>query len=548
MQIAAGKPVFHGVATGVIRAFRRRTSPARRESALTVQEELARFEGARAQAIAQLESIRDAAVSQVGEENAAIFEVQAMMLEDEDYLEAVRRAIREGVSAEWAVSRAGEDFAAALAALEDPGLRARAADVKDMSGRVAGILAGVHQEEPWAEPCILMADDLSPSETVGLDRDKLLGFVTRHGSVNSHTAILARTMGIPALVGVELDPGWDGHRALLDGWEGRLYVDPDPAVLAAGEARSLEDARQAARLQELKGLPDVTRDGTQARVCANIGGLEDLEAALASGAQGIGLFRSEFLFLGRNACPTEDAQFAVYKRAAQAMGGKRVVIRTLDIGADKRADWLALEPEDYPALGLRAIRLCLARPQLFRAQLRAILRASAFGQVAVMFPMVISVEEVRQARALLSDCRRELEREGAALGPLEVGIMIETPAAALTADVLAREVDFFSIGTNDLTQYTLALDRQDRRLEPLFDPRHPAVLTLIRMTAEAGRRHGVRVAVCGELAADPAMAGTLLGMGVEELSVPPAAVLPLRQQIRSLDLGEALNPRSGREN
>ena len=548
MQIAAGKPVFHGVATGVIRAFRRRTSPARRESALTVQEELARFEGARAQAIAQLESIRDAAVSQVGEENAAIFEVQAMMLEDEDYLEAVRRAIREGVSAEWAVSRAGEDFAAALAALEDPGLRARAADVEDMSGRVAGILAGVHQEEPWAEPCILMADDLSPSETVGLDRDKLLGFVTRHGSVNSHTAILARTMGIPALVGVELDPDWDGHRALLDGWEGRLYVDPDPAVLAAGEARSLEDARQAARLQELKGLPDVTRDGTQARVCANIGGLEDLEAALASGAQGIGLFRSEFLFLGRNACPTEDAQFAVYKRAVQAMGGKRVVIRTLDIGADKRADWLALEPEENPALGLRAIRLCLARPQLFRAQLRAILRASAFGQVAVMFPMVISVEEVRQARALLSDCRRELEGEGAALGPLEVGIMIETPAAALTADALAREVDFFSIGTNDLTQYTLALDRQDRRLEPLFDPRHPAVLTLIRMTAEAGRRHGVRVAVCGELAADPAMAGTFLGMGVEELSVPPAAVLPLRQQIRSLDLGEGPNPRSGREN
>ena len=536
MKTVSGTSVLKKIAIGPLRWYGREAAPAGERSSLTAGAELARFEQARRGAQEQLREVHQRALSEAGED-AAIFEIHRMMLDDEDFLRTVRELIQaQGSTAEYAARMAGERFAAVFAAMDDPYMQARAADVRDAAGRVVSVLTGGEKKLPWDGPFLLMADDLPPSETMDLDRSRLLGFVTRRGSVNSHTAILARALGIPALVGAEVDPDWDGRPAVLDGWGQRLYVDPTPELCAVMEARRRAGAEQDARLQALRGKPSVTLDGTAVPVCANIGSVSEAEAALQNGAQGIGLFRSEFLYLNRPDLPTEEEQFAVYRRTAEIMAGRRVVIRTLDIGADKQAACLPLEREENPALGLRAIRLCLSRREVFKTQLRAILRASAWGNVAVMFPMIISVEEVRQARALLDACRAELTAQGYAVGPLEVGIMVETPAAVLIADALAQEVDFFSLGTNDLTQYALAVDRQNPRLAPFYDPRHPAVLEMIRMTAQAARRRGIWVGICGELGADLDLTETLLRMGVDELSVSPAAVLPLCEKIRGLDL------------
>ena len=537
VKAATGKSIWDGIAIGRLRWFQKREVQAQSISGLTPEEELERFEQARARAQAQLRSLHESAVGEVGEDNAAIFEIHQMMLEDEDFLDAVRSVIRtQRGTAEHAVQVTGENFAAAFAAMEDAYMQARAADVRDVAHRLQAVLAGAEEKPDWDEPFILMADDLSPSETVQLDKRKLRGFVTRGGSTNSHTAILARTMGIPALVGVDFDESWDGQLAILDGCNHCVYVDPAPELLAAMEAKRRADLEQEALLQGLKKKPNVTLDGTEIQVYANIGGVGDVGLVLQNDAQGIGLFRSEFLYLDGDDYPTEEEQFAVYKRVVETMAGKKVIIRTLDVGADKQADYFGLDHEENPALGYRAIRICLTRRDVFKTQLRAILRASAFGTVSIMFPMIISVREVRDAKEILEECRAELKAQGVPMGEVEIGVMIETPASVMIADELAQEVQFFSLGTNDLTQYTLAIDRQNPKLDAFYNPHHPAILRMIRHTIEAGHRHGCWVGICGELGADPALTETFLRMGIDELSVSPAAILPLRKRIRELDL------------
>ena len=537
VKAATGKSILNGIAIGRLRWFHKREIQAPVRSALTPEEELSRFEQARSKAREQLRRLHDSAVGEVGEDNAAIFEIHQMMLEDEDFLDAVKSVIRtQGGSAEHAVQVTGENFTAAFAAMDNTYMQARAVDVQDITHRLLIVLTGGDEEPDWDGPYILLADDLTPSETVQLDKGKLLGFVTRKGSANSHTAILARTMGIPALIGVEVDRNWDGHMAVLDGYNQCLYVDPAADLLSTMEAKRRSDAEQASLLQGLKKKPNVTLDGTEIKVYANIGNAAEVGLALQNDAQGIGLFRSEFLYLNSTDYPTEEEQFAVYRRVVETMAGKKVVVRTLDIGADKQADYFGLDKEENPALGYRAIRICLTRKGLFKTQLRAILRASAYGTVSIMFPMIISVREVRDAKELLEACRQELLSQGYTVGRVEVGIMVETPAAVLIADELAREVDFFSLGTNDLAQYTLAIDRQNPKLDPFYDPHHPALLRMVRMTVEAGHRHGCWVGICGELGADMALTESFLRRGVDELSVSPSAILPLRRRIRSLDL------------
>ncbi len=540
MQVATGKSILNGIAIGPLRVYRKAEVRTSQVSGLTPAQEWARFEAACGRAREQLAALYEKALDEVGEDNAAIFEIHRMMLEDEDLLEAVKGIIdTQGTTAEYAAAATGENFSAAFAAMDDEYMRARAADVKDVSRRVVNILAGLEEESPQDSlPVILVADDLTPSETVQLDKTRLLGFITRQGSANSHTAILARTMNIPALIGVDFDESWDGRTAILDGYSHCVYIDPAQELLAAMEARRRDDLKQEALLQSLKKKPNVTLDGREIKVYANIGSAGDVGLVLQNDAQGIGLFRSEFIYLDAGDYPSEEQQFAVYRRVVETMAGKKVIIRTLDIGADKQAAYFGLEGEENPALGYRAIRICLTRKEIFKTQLRAILRASAYGAAAVMFPMIISVREVRDARELLEECRAELLAEGAAPGELEVGIMIETPAAVMLADELAEEVDFFSLGTNDLTQYTLAIDRQNPRLDHLYDPHHPAVLRMIRHTVEAGHRHGCWVGICGELAADQQLTEAFLRMGLDELSVSPSAVLPLRKLIRSLDLSK----------
>ena len=544
MNVATGTSIFKGIAIGRLRICRKETAEASPTSTLTPQAEFARFQTAQKAAQEQLGQLYEKALGEVGEDNAAIFEIHQMMLEDEDYVDAVKGILdSQGATAEYAVTATGENFAAAFAAMEDPYMQARSADVKDISRRVVNILTGTGAGAVQGdEPAILMADDLTPSETVQMDKSKLLGFITRGGSANSHTAILARTMGIPALVGVDFDESWDGQLAILDGCNHCVYVDPAPELLAAMEAKRRADLEQEALLQGLKKKPNVTLDGTEIQVYANIGGVGDVGLVLQNDAQGIGLFRSEFLYLDGDDYPTEEEQFAAYKRVVETMAGKKVIIRTLDVGADKQADYFGLDHEENPALGYRAIRICLTHREVFKTQLRAILRASAFGSVSVMFPMIISVQEVRDAKEILEECRAELRAQGVPMGQVEVGIMIETPAAVMIADELAQEVQFFSLGTNDLTQYTLAIDRQNPKLDLFYDPRHPAILRMIRMTVEAGHRHGCWVGICGELGADPALTEAFLRMGVDELSVPPAAVLPLRKRIRALDLRKPASP------
>lgn len=544
MQSATGKSILGGIAIGPLCIYQREESVFSAISSLTPEEELARFEGARLKAMEQLGGLYEKALDEAGEESAAIFEIHRMMLEDGDYLDAVKGVIEgQNATAERAVTIAGENFAAVFEAIEDPYMQARSADIRDISRQVVNILLDSGDGEMLkGQPAILAADDLTPSETVQLDKSRLLGIITRYGSSSSHTAILARAMNIPALIGVDFDSSWDGKTAVLDGYSGCVYIDPAPGLLSEMEQRHQEDLKRESLLQDLKGKPNITLDGREIKVCANIGSAGDVNLALQNDAQGIGLFRSEFLYLDAEDSPTEEQQFSHYKQVVEAMDGKRVVIRTLDIGADKQAPCFHLEKEENPALGYRAIRISLTQKEIFKQQLRAILRASAFGTVSVMFPMIISVQEVREAREVLEECREELEDQGIAVGQVEVGIMVETPAAVMIADELAEEVDFFSLGTNDLTQYTLAIDRQNPRLDRFCDPHHPAVLRMIRQAVEAGHRHNCWVGLCGELGADQALTETFLRMGLDELSVSPRAVLPLRKLIRGLDLREENNP------
>ena len=540
MQVATGKSILNGIAIGPLRVYKKAAVQTSQASSLTPEEEWARFEAAREKAQEQLAGLYEKALDEVGEDNAAIFEIHQMMLDDDDYLEAVKGILdTQGATAEYAAETTGENFSAAFAAMDDEYMRARATDVKDISHRVVNILTGAGDAAMQDDqPAILVADDLTPSETVQLDKSKLLGFITRHGSSNSHTAILARTMNIPALIGVDFDDSWNGRTAVLDGYNHCVYIDPAQELLTAMEEKRRNDLKQEALLQNLKKKPNVTLDGKEIKVYANIGNAGDVGLVLQNDAQGIGLFRSEFIYLEPEDFPSEDQQFAIYKRVVETMAGKKVIIRTLDIGADKQAAYFGLDKEENPALGYRAIRICLTRKEIFKTQLRAILRASAFGTVSIMFPMIISVREVRDAKDLLEECKAELKERGVAFGTVEVGIMVETPAAVMLADELAEEVEFFSLGTNDLSQYTLAIDRQNPKLDNFYDSHHPAVLRMIRHTIEAGHRHGCWVGICGELGADQTLTETFLRMGIDELSVSPSSILPLRKIIRSLDLSK----------
>ena len=538
MVKCSGKSVLKGIAAGKLYLYRKKEFVLTQEKVGDPEAEIERFEEARQKACSQLDVLYEKAVKEAGEEQAMIFDVHRIMLDDGDYLDAIREEIRStGVNAAYAVNVTGERFAQMFASMDDDYMKARSADVLDISRRVAGILAGAGEEGIVSdEPVILLADDLAPSETVQIDKSRILALVTREGSTNSHTAILARSMNIPALVqtDVELKEEYHGKPAVVDGFEGALYIEPQEDLLA-GLLRKKEEADRArAELEMLKGLDNVTSDGRRIDVYANIGSVEDVDRALEADAGGIGLFRSEFIYLGRNDFPSEEEQFEIYREVLSRMGGKKVVIRTLDIGADKQADYFELPKEENPAMGYRAIRICLTRQEIFRTQLRAIWRASVYGTAAVMFPMIISVKEIRKIREIVEDVKRELAAEGIPFGNVETGIMVETPAAAVISDELAKEVEFFSIGTNDLTQYTLAIDRQNQRLESFYDAHHEAVLRLIGMTVKNAHAAGIWCGICGELGADTSLTETFLNMGVDELSVSPSSVLGVRKAVRDL--------------
>lgn len=534
MEKYTGKSILNGVAIGRIVFYRKGEQQVKRVKVEDVETEILRYEEANARAVEQLNELYEKALKEVGEMNASVFEVHAMMLEDDDYRESVENMIRsQQVNAEFAVAATGDNFSRMFEEMEDDYFKARAVDVKDISERLVGILSGREtQEAILGEPAILVADDLAPSETVQMDKDKLLAFVTQHGSSNSHTAILARTMNIPALIGVEIQEAWDGRLAIVDGHTGTLYIDPNEDTLRRMQARREEDERQEMLLRQLKGKGDITLDGRKIKLYANIGSVKDVAGVLANDAAGIGLFRSEFLYLESEDYPGEEEQFQAYKTVAENMAGRKVIVRTLDIGADKQVDYFQMDHEENPAMGYRAIRICLDRTEIFRTQLRALLRASAYGNIAIMYPMIISVAEVRQIKKIVASVKAELDEKGIPYGEVEQGIMIETPAAVMISDLLAEEVDFFSIGTNDLTQYTLAIDRQNAKLDPIYDAHHPAVLRMIQMTIDNGHQHGCWVGICGELGADTSLTRTFLEMGIDELSVSPSCVLPIRKMIR----------------
>ena len=540
MQTYQGKSVFGGIAIGRISVFGREEQVVRRTKIEDADAELVRYAGAKAQAFTELGQLYEKALKEVGEANAAIFEVHQMMLEDDDYNESVENIIRSSmVNAEYAVASTGDNFSEMFASMDDEYMKARAADVKDISERVIRILQGQSDAAGMTdEPAIIVAKDLAPSETVQMDKDKVLSFVTVLGSLNSHTAILARTMGIPALVGagIPVDETVDGKLGIVDGTSGVVYVDPDEQTLEEMRTKQAQELEKKRLLQELKGKENVTLDGRSIMLYANIGNSKDLATVLQNDAGGIGLFRSEFLYLERDTFPTEEEQFKIYKTVAETMAGKRGIIRTLDIGADKQCDYFEMEQEENPAMGCRAIRICLKRPEIFKTQLRALYRASAFGRIAIMFPMIISVNEVRRIKEIITEVKRELDALGVEYGAPELGIMIETPAAVMMSDELAKEVDFFSIGTNDLTQYTLAIDRQNESLDEFYDPHHPAVLRMIRMVVENAHKSGIWAGICGELGADKTLTRTFLEMGVDELSVSPASILPIRSIVRNTDL------------
>ena len=535
-----GKSVFGGIAIGNLSLYRKNDNAVKRVKVEDPEVEINRFEEAKETAKAQLGQLYDKAMKEVGEANAAVFEVHQMMLDDLDYIESVQNMIRsQGINAEFAVATTGDNFSEMFAAMDDDYMKARAADVKDISNRVVAVLQGGDQDGFKSdEPVIIIAEDLAPSETVQLDKSKVLSFVTRGGSTNSHTAILARTMNIPALIGVDFDDAIDGKFAIVDGFAGKLIVEPEEDVLAVYRQKQEEEREKLRLLQELKGKENVTLDGTKVNLYANIGGVKDVMDVLKNDAGGIGLFRSEFLYLESNDYPSEEAQFKAYRTVAENMAGKKVIIRTLDIGADKQVDYFQMEKEENPALGYRAIRICLDRVDVFKTQLRAIYRASYYGNISVMYPMIISVDEVRRIKEIVEEVKKELDEQGAPYGEVETGIMIETPAAVFMSEELAKEVDFFSIGTNDLTQYTLACDRQNAKLDGINDPHHPAVLRAIEMTIKNGHKGGAWVGICGELGADTTLTETFLRMGVDELSVSPSRILAVRDKIRSIDLSK----------
>ena len=534
METYHGKSIFNGIAIGKICKYEKEQQQVKRIRISDPEAEINRFDHAREEAGAQLQSLYDKALTQVGESGAMIFEIHRMMLDDDDYLDSVYHIIRsQQVNAEFAVASTGDNFSQLFASMDDEYMQGRAADVKDISDRLIRILMGQTDKHDIMEPVIIMAEDLAPSETVQMDKDNLLAFVTTLGSSNSHTAILARTMGIPALVGIPVRDEWNGKTAIVDGHSGTLIIEPDDALLAGMQAKKEEELRQKQLLAELKGKETITKSGKKINLYANIGNVSDVGAALANDAGGIGLFRSEFLYLEAQDYPTEEEQFQAYKTVAENMAGKKVIIRTLDIGADKQVDYFGLDKEENPALGYRAIRICLTRPEIFKTQLRALYRASAYGQIAIMFPMIISVKEVKQIKVIIEEVKEELrEAQIPFREDVELGIMIETPAAVMMSRELAKEVDFFSVGTNDLTQYTLAIDRQNQKLDAFYDPHHPAVLAMIRMAAENAHAEGKWIGICGELGADLELTEEFLSMGLDELSVSPAMVLPLRKKIR----------------
>lgn len=538
----SGKSVYGGIAIGKIHVMAKNEQRIVRHTVENTESELKRFEEARSEAMNQLVALYDKAMTEVGEANAAIFEIHQMMLEDEDYLDSIKNIIADqSVNAEYAVGVTGDSFAEMFSSMDDAYMKERAADVKDISERIIRILSGEAAADITAgEPVIILADDLAPSETVQLDKELVLSFVTVHGSTNSHTAILARTMNIPALIGtdIELSPELEGKRAIVDGYNGVIYVEPDEETLSEMESRRHSQLEKQKMLGELRGKENITKDGKSVLVYANIGNVKDLAYVLQNDAGGIGLFRSEFVYLESDTYPTEEEQFQSYRKAAVAMAGKRVVIRTLDIGADKQADYFELDKEDNPAMGLRAIRICLTRPEIFKTQLRAIYRASKFGRLAVMYPMITSVEEVRRIKEISAEVKAELTAEGIPYNDIEEGIMIETPAAVMISDLLAKEVDFFSIGTNDLSQYTMAIDRQNPKLDEFFNPHHEAVLRMIELVCKNAHAENIWVGICGELGADTELTERFIRAGVDELSVSPSLVLPLRAKIRSLDLSK----------
>ena len=540
MEQIFGKGVSKGVAAGPISFYRRASGVIPRHEVSDTAAELERFRAARETAKEQLAKLYDKALAEAGEDAAMLFEAHQMMLDDLDFVESIEGMIEnDRVNAEAAVSDTGAQFAEMFAAMDDSYMQARAADIRDISARVIGILTGEGESGIVSDvPCIVAADDLAPSETVQMDKALILGFITAGGSANSHTAILARTMGIPAIIsaGDALQPEMEGKYAIIDGQTGEAVIEPDDAERERLLKKQAKEKALKELLDQLKGKPNVTKDGRNVMVYCNIGSPADIDAVLQNDGGGIGLFRSEFLYLQGSDYPTEDEQFKAYKTVAERMGGRRVIIRTLDIGADKQADYFPLDKEENPAMGLRAIRICLTRPEVFRTQLRALYRASAYGKIAIMFPMITSVWEVQEIKRICRNIRAELAEEGVPMADkVELGIMIETPAAVMMSAELAREVDFFSVGTNDLTQYTLAVDRQGVGLDRFFDAHHPAVLRMLRMAAENAHKAGIWIGICGELGADAELIETFLSMGIDELSVSPSAVLPLRSAIRSID-------------
>ena len=542
MKVYHGKSVFGGIAIGKTAVYQKSEQQVKRVKTEDSDGEGARYQAAREASIEQLGELYDKACREVGEANAAIFEIHQMMLEDDDYNESVENIIRtQQVNAEYAVATTGDNFSQMFAAMDDDYMRGRAADVRDISERVLNNLSGAGKTGvTMDEPVIILADDLAPSETVQLDKDKVLSFVTVHGSTNSHTAILARTMAIPALIGTDipLDETTDGVLAVVDGSDGTIYVDPDEETMALMQEKKRADEEKKALLQQLKGKENKTIDGKKIMLYANIGNIKDLAAVIQNDAGGIGLFRSEFLYLEKEDYPTEEEQFKVYKTAVETMAGKNVIIRTLDIGADKQCAYFNMEHEENPALGYRAIRICLTQTDVFKTQLRALFRASAYGKLSIMYPMITSLWEVRKIKEIVEEVKAELDEQGIAYGEPKQGIMIETPAAVMVSGELAKEVDFFSIGTNDLTQYTLAVDRQNPKLDRFFDPHHPAILTMIRMVVENAHKAGIWAGICGELGADTSLTKEFLAMGVDELSVSAGSILPIRKIILETDLSQ----------
>ena len=542
MQKYTGKSVFAGIAIGRIVLYEKGQQLVKRIKVENTAYEKERYHEASEKAKEELAGLYDKAVKEVGESGAAIFEIHQMMLEDDDYIESVENIIdTQKVNAEYAIAQTGDNFSQMFASMEDEYMRGRAADVKDITERLINVLSGSSSNEIAAnEPVIILAEDLAPSETVQMDKSKILSFVNVKGSVNSHTAILARTMGIPALIGTDipLDDSVNGHMAVVDGINGCVYIDPDEETLSKMKEEQRKDNEKKELLQELKGKEDVTLDGKHIKLYANIGNIKDLANVINNDAAGIGLFRSEFIYLESDTFPTEEEQFTIYKKVAESMAGKPVIIRTLDIGADKQCDYFGLEKEDNPALGLRAIRICLTRPEIFKTQLRALYRASAFGNISIMYPMITSVSEVDRIKVIEDEVKAELVKDGIEIGNPKTGIMIETPAAVIISRELAKKVDFFSIGTNDLTQYTLAIDRQNTNLDDFYDAHHPAVLEMIRMVVESAHKDGIWAGICGELGADTSLTKEFISMGVDELSVSAGKLLSVRKIIRETDTSQ----------